>query len=440
MTSDAPAPLAGRRVVDLSRHLPGPMITRLLRDLGARVTKVEEPRMGDPVRQAPPLVRGTSTLGALLLAGLESVALDLKQELAREVLLEMLEDADVLVESFRPGGMAKLGLDPAMLRERFPQLVICSVSGWGQDGPHASRAGHDLNYQAVGGSLAAATGMPAVQVADLVGAWSGVTSILAALLERERTEQGAWIDQGLLDAATHSAVTAWAAEGDGPRRVGEPHSLTGQIPCYALYETADGRQLSVGCLEPRFWHRLVEVVERPELKLRQYRGDEGTWRMARQLFASRTAAEWAELAAAHDLPIEPVLSPSEALRHPQNVARGVLVEVSDGTSRLGFPAKFDGRRPMARSARVPAPAGPTGDPEAIGGPAEDDGSGEVARVPGLGEHTEAIVGETGIDAGVGRRDLKKGGVGRQRSLKRWAMRAAGSALGKLRKRTAPDGE
>ncbi|HSL81199.1 MAG TPA: CaiB/BaiF CoA-transferase family protein, partial [Thermoanaerobaculia bacterium] len=172
-------PLRGILVVDLSRHLPGPLAAQLLASLGARVVKVEEPRAGDPVRLAPPVVRTgprtgtgpTSSLAALLLSGVESVALDLKRPGGREVLERLLERADVLLETFRPGTLARLGFPPEELRERFPRLVVCSLSGWGEDGPYAARAGHDLTYQALAGALAPTAATPAYPV----------TSILASL-------------------------------------------------------------------------------------------------------------------------------------------------------------------------------------------------------------------------------------------------------------------
>src|SRR6185436_16288141 len=155
--------------------LPGPLAARLLADLGARVIKVEEPSAGDPVRAAAPLVGGKSPLAAMLLAG-----------------------ADVLLESFRPGTLKRLGLAPEVLRERYPRLVICSLTGWGQRGPYAARAGHDVTYQAIGGVLASTGTTPAIPVADVVGAWSAASAVLAALLARERGGPeggGAWIDQ-----------------------------------------------------------------------------------------------------------------------------------------------------------------------------------------------------------------------------------------------------
>jgi crotonobetainyl-CoA:carnitine CoA-transferase CaiB-like acyl-CoA transferase len=408
------SPLAGLRVVDLSRHLPGPLVGHLLADLGARVLKVEEPLQGDPVRLAPPLVRGTGALAALLLSGVESVALDLKRPAGREVLERLLEDADVLLESFRPGTLARLGFPPEELRERHPRLVICSLSGWGVDGPWATRAGHDLTYQAQAGTLAATATMPAYPGADLVGAWCALASILAALVERGRGDGkeggeggGAWIDASLYDAALHTNLTAWAEAGaeergadrGASRGVGEPQGLTGALPCYNLYATADGGRLAVAALEEPFWRRFCEAAGHPELAGIQYRASAEARARVAEVVAERTLDEWRGALAGLDLPVEPVLSAAEAAGHPQARARDLLRRAGDGLYRLAFPARFDGARPRA---------------------------GE--RFPELGEATERVVGEVGGEpaalspgrrrrAGVGRRPDP---VGRLRTaLARW---------------------
>lgn len=359
--SPAAAPLAGIRVVDLSRHLPGPFVTRILGDLGAAVLKVEEPRLGDPTRLAPPIIDGTGSLARLLLAGHASVALDLKQATSVGALRALLEAADVLVESFRPGTLARLGLDPMDLRQRFPRLVIVSISGYGQDGPQASRAGHDLTYQALAGSLAARPVAPAVQVADIAGAWSAATAICAALVRRASTGDGCWIDQALTDAATHAAVTVWAAEAEGPKAIGEGLPLTGGAPCYDVYAAKGGGYFALACLEPKFWQRFCAAVDRRSWSLRQFSTDVRFRQQVRDLLASRTREEWAALCAEHDLPGEPLLSLSEARVHPQNALRAVVTE-AEGGHRLHYPARFDGQSPL--------PAGP---------------------VPTLGEDTDSVL-------------------------------------------------
>jgi alpha-methylacyl-CoA racemase len=380
------APLAGTVVVDASRHLPGPLAGRLLADLGARVIKVEEPAQGDPVRSAPPLREGIGSLAAILLSGLESIALDLKQPGGREVFDRLLSRADVLLESFRPGTLARLGFPPEGLRERHPRLVVCSISGWGQTGPYASRAGHDLTYQAVAGTLATTASMPALPAADLVGAWSAVASILAVLVERERTGQGRHIDAALFDAAVHSNVVGWSMEAGGRNAVGQRLPLTGALPCYNLYATSDGGFIALGALEPHFWERFCRAVGREDLRSRQYSSSARVRRAMEELFRTRTRGEWMALLGREDIPAEAVLSANEARFHPQTRERGLLSLLPGGLSRLAFPARFDGERPQ--------------------------GGGEVPR---LGQHTDGLLGELGIPRG-------QGGVGARFNWKRWLVR------------------
>lgn len=392
-------------VLDLSRYLPGPLVSRLLADLGAQVVKVEEPRQGDPSRQAPPLVDDRSSLAALLLSGHRSIALDLKQATAQTVLGRLLEDADVLVESFRPGALARFGFDTESLRRRFPALVICSLTGWGQDGPYASRAGHDLTYQAAAGVLASGGAMPATQTADIVGAWSGALSVVAALYRRQQTGQGCAVDQSLYDAAGHAGITIWAAEADGPKAVGEPLMLSGALPCYDLYRTRDGGQLAMAALEPHFWQRFCQVVGRKEWRLQQFSSNPALRRQVAELIAERDRDDWTRLFAEHDLPIEAVLSPAEAMEHPQMAARGWLHRVPGEPLRLAYPACFDGRRPPVQE-----------------------------TMADLGEHTDEMLEELGLAAELSRRQRRRGGVGRRFSLKAWVTRRVTAWLARRRAR------
>jgi crotonobetainyl-CoA:carnitine CoA-transferase CaiB-like acyl-CoA transferase len=391
------SPLAGLLVADLSRHLPGPLAARLLCDLGARVVKIEEPTLGDPVRLAPPSAGGTGVLAGMLLAGVESLALDLKRAGARSVLAALLERADVLLESFRPGTLGRLGLDPRELARRFPRLVVCSLSGFGQEGPEAGRAGHDLTYQAMAGTLAPAGRAPAVPVADVAGAWSAATAILAALLERQRTGRGAWIDAALLDAAAHANLTAWAEESGGRRAVGEPLALSGALPCYGVYRTRDGALLAVAALERKFWRRFCAVARRPDLVPLQHSRRAAARRLVAAAVASRTRQEWSAALRDADVPAGPVLSAAEARAHPQARSRALLdAGEPPGSVRLAFPALFDGERPRA--------AGP---------------------VPALGEQTVPLLAELGFEAeAASRRRRRALGLGRRWSLRRALWRLA----------------
>ncbi len=385
-------PLDGLLVVDLSRYLPGPLVGRLLGDLGARVIKVEEPKLGDPSRHAPPLQDGRSSLAALLLSGHASLALDLKKEAGRRCLEELLLAADVLIESFRPGTLERFGLAPAELRRRYPRLVVCSLTGWGQDGPDAHRPGHDLTYRAIAGGLAASRGMPGGQTADVVGAWSAAASVLAALYRRRRDGEGCWIDQALVDAAGHAAITAWAAEADGAKADGEPLALTGALPCYALYPTRDGGRLALAALEPHFWKRFCDAVGRRDLRSRQFDLSGSTHREVAAIARSRSRSEWLDFLRGQDIPADPVLTPSEALEHPQVAARGLLRRGADGLPRLGFPARFDGERPRG---------------------------GET--FPELGGDTDRLLEELDLARDLSRRRRRAAGVGRRFSLKSWLL-------------------
>ncbi len=400
----AAAPLQGTTVLDLSRHLPGPLVTRLLADLGARVIKVEEPKLGDPSRHAPPLVGDLSSLAAILLAGHQSIALDLKKPTARDLVEDLLMSVDVLVESFRPGTLKRLGLDPEKLRQLFPHLVICSVTGWGQDGDYAWRAGHDLGYQAIAGSLAAGGGMPAVQVADMVGGWSAALAVSSALYRRGQTGEGCWIDQSLLDAAGHAALTAWSAEADGPKGVAEPLMLTGALPCYDLYRTRDNGTLALAALEPKFWSKFCAAVERKDLIRKQFSRDRSVHKEVAKLVAERTREQWADLMTEHDIPAEPVLSLSESLEHPQVRSRGMVELDADGLTQLGYPAKIDGVRP--RSAKDTAE---------------------------LGQHTDEVLQELGLATGLPALGKRRAGIGKRFSVRRWATRVAGKVATKWSK-------
>jgi len=382
-------------VVDLSRHLPGPLAARLLADLGARVVKVEEPRLGDPVRQAPPSPDGVGALSAILLSGLESVALDLKLPAGQEILQHLLERADVLLESFRPGTLGRLGFSPQVLRERYPRLVVASLSGWGQTGPYAQNPGHDLTYQALAGTLASTGGaMPAVPLADLTGAWAVASSILAALFEREKAGTVRHLDASLYDVAVHSNLLGWSAEAGRPWQVGQPLPLSGALPCYNLYRTADQGWLAVAPLERHFWERFCRLVGREDLKGKPYSVSRKVRNEVADIVRGKTREEWVQLLAGQDLPIEPLLSAEEARRHPQAEERGVLLQGEDGLSRLAFPVRFDDGRPQTEG-----------------------------RVPEVGEDTRAWLDELGL----GRKGHRgRDGVGRkfswQRLLLRWVRR------------------
>ena len=289
-------PLAGNLVVDLTRYLPGAYASRELLRLGARVVRVEAPE-GDPMRQA------ASAWDAALRAGTESVVCDLKEDapFARALCAR----ADVVLEGFRPGIADRLGIGPDDVPDR---VVYCSITGFGRDGPHVSRAGHDLNYLGWAGVLEdTALEPPPVQAADLAaGALGAVVRILAALVERERTGKGTRVTVSMTHGS-HDLVSH--------RLGGEPvrRMLTGGLACYRAYETADGRHLTVGALEPKFFTRLCEVVGRPGLAERQYSDDQdGLAAELGSIFAERSLAEWLDTFDGEDVCVGPVWTRAEA--------------------------------------------------------------------------------------------------------------------------------
>ncbi len=289
-------PLSGMLVVDFSRYLPGAFASRELLELGARVVCVEPPG-GDPMRASAP------AWDAALRAGKDSLELDLKRDPAPA--LELLRDADIVLESFRPGVASRLGIGPEHVPER---TVYCSITGFGVGGRHEQRAGHDLNYLGWAGALwDTAPALPPVQIADLAaGGLGAVTKILAALLERDRTGKGSHV----VVSMTHGSHRLVAHRLGGET---VPRMLTGGLACYRIYETADGRRLTVAALEPAFFRRLAELVGRPELAERQFDSDQEA--LATELaaiFEARPLAEWLELFAAEDVCVGPVATLAEA--------------------------------------------------------------------------------------------------------------------------------
>jgi alpha-methylacyl-CoA racemase len=289
-------PLSGMVVVDFCRYLPGAFASRELLELGARVVCVEPPG-GDPMRATAP------AWDAALRAGKESLELDLKRDPTPA--LALMREADVVLESFRPGVASRLGIGPEHAPER---AVYCSITGFGVGGRHEQRAGHDLNYLGwAGGLWDTAPALPPVQIADLAaGGLGAVTKILAALLERERTGRGNHVVVSL----THGSHRLVA------HRLGEdgvPRMLTGGLACYRIYQTADGRHLTVGALEPAFFRRLTELLGRPELAERQFDADQEALAIElAAIFKARPLAGWLDLFDAEDVCVGPVATLAEA--------------------------------------------------------------------------------------------------------------------------------
>jgi crotonobetainyl-CoA:carnitine CoA-transferase CaiB-like acyl-CoA transferase len=379
-------PLAGLRVLDLSRLLPGPFCSLLLADFGAEVIKVEDTGMGDYVRWAPPYYEGAeqSARGAMFMAlnrGKRSVRVDLKSDRGREVMLRLVRHADVVLESFRPGVMDRLGVGYERLRTENAGLVYCAISGYGQDGPLRDRSGHDTNYLGLNGLLGLtgdAEGPPvqsAGQIADIGGgALMAVAGIMIALHERDRSGEGQLVDCSMFDGSLSwlAMVAAEAlASGRAPRR-GELQ-LAGRYVCYRPYPCADG-YVSLGALEPKFWAAWCEGVGRPDLVAHQFDPPASeTHAQVAAVFAQRSRADWERFASEHDCCLEPILDLDEVLDSELVRAREMVIGleqpgVESSVRQLGVPIKL-GRTPAAPGQR-PAPS--------------------------LGEHTDEVLADAGF--------------------------------------------
>jgi crotonobetainyl-CoA:carnitine CoA-transferase CaiB-like acyl-CoA transferase len=393
-------PLEGIRVLDLSRLLPGPFCSLLLADFGADVLKVEDTGMGDYMRWAAPAYPGAdqSAGSAMFLAlnrNKRSVRVNLKDERGRDVLFALARESDVVLESFRPGVLDRLGCGYEALRAANPALVYCAISGYGRDSPHRDRSGHDLNYLGLAGLLGltgdadAAPIQPAGQIADLGGgALMAAFGILAALRERDRSGEGQFVDISMTDG-TLSWLTMLAARflADGAVPERGALDLGGGLVCYWPYRCADG-WITIGALEPKFWEEFCRGAGCEDLIDGQFEPPgSDTHRAVEAVVAARTRDEWTAFAAEHDCCLEPVLGLDEVLDSEHARARDMVVEVEQpGVERpvrqLGVPVKLS--RTPGRTDRRPGPA--------------------------LGEHTEEVLLELGYGSEEIRDLLASGAV------------------------------
>ena len=375
------APLTTIRVLDLSRLLPGPYCTSLLSDLGAEVIKIETPGSGDYARMIPTDFGGDGTFRAVN-RNKKSVALNYRNARGLQLLLRLASAVDVVVEGFRPGAAARWGLGYEVIRQLNPSVVYCSLSGYGQTGPYAERAGHDLTYQALAGLLAlngAAGGPPlptGVQIADLAGGMLAAISILGALFGRQQTGQGAYLDVSMLDAAVSWLAPIAGAHflqtGQNPARSRTP--LTGSLACYNVYAAADGKYLAFSALEPHFWTAFCKALGREDLYRRQF--DASLIPELAALFAQRTRAEWLALLGPVDVCLEPVYGVDEVLEDPQVCARGLVVEADPPETALAVSAPGPARR--------------------FGSPFQFVERGQGAPAPMLGQHTQEVLRRAGL--------------------------------------------
>lgn len=374
--------LSGIRVLDMSRLLPGPYCSMMLGDLGAEIIKIEEPGRGDYLRDFPPKQKEDSAFFLAVNRNKKSMTLNLRSARGKEIFFELVKNADVVLEGFRPGVIDKLGIGYKDLEKINPMIVVCSISGYGQDGPYVNKAGHDMNYLSIAG-ITGVTGtrdgkpiLPGIQIADVGGGGMlAAYCILAAIIGRDRIGKGQYIDVSMMDG-----VMAWLCmyagkyffDGKTPRPSRE--LLTGQFACYNVYKTSDDRYISLGALEPQFWVAFCEAVEREDWIEVQYAGGERQEQLIAEvgeMFQAHTREEMLEFLKDVDCCCEPVNNFDEAFSHPQVVHRNMVVEMDhpvEGKIRqLNFPGKFS-----ETPAELKTPP------------------------PTLGEHTEEVLKELGM--------------------------------------------
>ncbi|MHA1631423.1 MAG: CaiB/BaiF CoA transferase family protein [Candidatus Freyarchaeota archaeon] len=375
------APLEGIIVLDLTRLLPGPFCSMFLGDLGAEVIKIEEPRSGDWTRWNPPFINGESAIFMSVNRNKKSVTLNLKSEKGREIFYKLIRKSDVVLEGFRPGVAKRLKIDYETVSKLNPRIIYCSISGFGQNGPYARKSGHDINYIGIGGILAL-TGekgkppiIPGVPIADLGGGgMMGVVGILAALLMREKTGKGQYVDVSMLDGVVSwlSIYAGMYLIGGVATRRGE-NVLAGGLGSYGVYETSDGKYITLGMLEEAFWRNFCRAVGRLDLENYPYLSPEKREELSgiiRQIIRSKTRDEWLKIFGDADVPCGPVNEIEEVFSDPQVLHREMLMEVEHPKAgkikQVGFPLKFSEKWSVIR--RYP---------------------------PLLGEHTEEILKELG---------------------------------------------
>jgi len=373
-------PLHGIRVLDLSQLLPGSLCSQMLADLGADVIKIENPGRGDSFRYVSPLVKTQSSYFHIANRNKRGMSLNLKTPEGLAVLKRMAKDADVLLENFRPGALGKMGLDYSALKTINPRLIYCSLTSFGQDGPYRDRAAHDLDVMSLSGilDLLGVKGhqpiVPVVQFAGVSASLHAMIGILTALFMRERTGAGQQVDTSLLDSLTPflSLIMAqYMTDGQLPRR-GEAH-LGGGAVNYNVYQTKDGKYLSLGCVEEKFWKGFCEAIGREDLI--------AAWSVpaaeqgeiiakVRSIFAEKTRAEWVAILEPFEICFAPVNNLEEALADPQVIHRKLWFTSPHPREGLvpqqGFPITFSGCRP-----------------------------GWETHPPDLGEHTREILIELG---------------------------------------------
>ncbi|MDY7032664.1 MAG: CaiB/BaiF CoA-transferase family protein [Thermodesulfobacteriota bacterium] len=358
--------LEGIKILDVSRLLPFNYCTMMLADLGAEVLKVEEPGMGDYMRWLPPKLKKENAIFLMANRNKRSMTLNFREEKGKEILRQLAKENDVLFESFRPGVMNKLGVGYENLKEVNPKLVFCSSTGYGQTGPYKDRPGHDMNYISVAGILEATgrhTGapvIPGIPVADMsIGIFSAF-SILAGIMARDRTGKGQHIDVSMTDCMVSYNMMNIADFVVGQQsQDAEKFGITGETPCYNVFKTKDGKFISLGNIEGKFWKNTLKLINREDLDKFQFAtGEEGEKAMEelQKVFLSKTRKEWLDIFEGQDICYAPINSAEDVVADPQVRQREMIFEMEhpvEGTiTTVGFPFKFS---ETPGNVRMPSP-------------------------------------------------------------------------------------
>jgi crotonobetainyl-CoA:carnitine CoA-transferase CaiB-like acyl-CoA transferase len=348
--------LLGLKIIDFTRLLPGPLATMLLADMGAEVIKVESPTFKDYARDFPPFLGGESAAYLAFNRSKRSLCIDYTAEEGKKTILDLVKTADIFIEQFRPGVMAKMGLGYEDLKKINPRLIYVSITGYGQSGPYAQLAGHDLNYITYAGVLAgnqlSAPQMPNIQIADIAGgSYMAVIACLSAIYARERTGTGQWVDVAMLDCVMPLTVNAaamyWATGENAPKDLGY---LSGGLVNYGIYPCQDRRYIALGTLEVKFWEQFCDAVDKPEWKGRVLAKNQEELAHFKQeltaLFQTQPSTYWIEIGLKHDLLLNLVYDLPEVEQDAHIQAREMIVAMTHPTAgkikSIGVPLKFSG--------------------------------------------------------------------------------------------------
>lgn len=356
-------PLEGVKVLDLSRYLPGPFCTQILADFGAEVIKIEDPQDGDLMRHVPPLVDGDSTGFITVNRNKKSLTLDLKKEEGKAIFLRLASMSDIIVDSFRPGVMDKMGLGYERLKEINDRIIYCAITGYGLNGPLRNVAGHDLNYMSLAGISdlnGIYQGMPAIcgiQIADLAGgSLYGTIAILLALVSREKTGKGQLCDIAMMDGAISLLALIlgqWYGWGKLPQRGNDVFS--GGYAFYQIYRTKDNKFVSLGALEDKFWASFCNKLSKTDYIKQQHdvRHQRDIIKDIQETMLGKTRDEWVEYFADSDICLTPILTLEEMCEHPQVIARDMIIKLIDKTQSgkcvvTGIPIKLSATPGIAK--------------------------------------------------------------------------------------------